>query len=241
MTSIEDRDIAKGIKVIAAFLSDDTKRIAALVKENEWTCQVAIVPDGIKDPLVRRYGVLNADHMPNIFLLRGDGSISWSLSGITYPVQGSGMIGRIANALEPNISVCQMETATGALDKGEFQTAARLFSEALAPEKIKGDSWATFRFSGRARAHAGLKNWEAALVDIEVAIEAHNAFEYGRPHHCDLVSKLQLEKANILDQLGRTAEAKSERQNAAAPTHHHNPSPYGLYTEGLENFRLSPH
>jgi tetratricopeptide (TPR) repeat protein len=241
MTSLADGDVSKGIRVIAAFLSNDTDRITALVKKNEWTCEVAIVPDGIRNPLVLRYGILSADRMPNVFLLRGDGSISWWISGLTYPVQGSSMSARIVNGIDANLSVCQMEAAKSALDKGEFQTAIRLFSEALAPKKLKGDWWGTFRYHGRARAHAALKNWEAALADIDTAIEAHKVFGWGKPHRCDLVAKLQLARANILDQLGRAAEAKEERQKAAAPTHPHNRSPFGLYTEGLENFRLSPH
>lgn len=241
MTFLADRDVAKGIKVIAAFLSDDTDRIRALVKENKWTCQVAIVPDGIKNPLVLRYGILSADRMPNVFLLRGDGSISWSISGLTYPVQGSSMSARIVNAIDANIDVCQMEAAKSALDKVEFQTAVRLFSEAITSVKSRDDWWGTFRFHGRARAHSGLKNWEAALADIDAAVVAHTVFGWGKPHRCDLVAKLQLARANILDQLGRAAEAKEERTKAAAPTHPHNKSPFGLYTEGLENFRLSPH
>jgi tetratricopeptide (TPR) repeat protein len=241
MTALADRDIAKGIRVIAAFLCEDTDRIKAFVEENEWACEVALVPDGLKNPLVVQHGILSADRMPNIFLLRGDGSISWSVSGLTYPVQGSSMEARIANAIDANITVCQMEAAENALEKGDFEQAKQLFSDALAPAKIKGDWWATFRFYGRARAYVGLKDWEAALADMDTAILAHSAFGWGKPHRCDLVAEMQLYKADILEQLGRATEAKEERQKAAEPTHPHNISPFGLYTEGLENFRLSPH
>jgi tetratricopeptide (TPR) repeat protein len=241
MNSLADSDVAKSIKVIVAFLSNETDRIAALVKKNEWKCLVAIVPDGIKNPMVLRYGILSADRMPNVFLLRGDGSISWSISGITYPIQGSSLAARIVNAIDANITVCQMEAAKSALDKGEFQTAIRLFSEALAPKNKKGDWWGTFRFHGRAQAHAALKQWEAALADIDEAIDRHTVFGWGLPHRCELVAKLQLTRANFLDQLGRVDRAKEEREKAAAPTHPHKKSPFGLYGEGLEKFRLNPH
>ncbi|MBT3199718.1 MAG: hypothetical protein HN350_07360 [Phycisphaerales bacterium] len=238
---LADSHPAKRIKVIAAFLSDDTASVRALVKKNEWTCQVGMVPEGIRSPLAGRLGILSADRMPNIFLLRGDGSISWSVSGIIYPVQGIQMAHVIAFGLDDNISVCEMEAAKSVLEKGDFKAAVRLFSEALVTEKLQNDWWATFRFYGRARAHVGLKNWKAALADIDLAIEAHKIFGWKNQVHCGLMVEMQLAKADILDQLGRSAEAKQERQKAAAPVHPHKPSPYGLYVEHRETFRLNPH
>jgi hypothetical protein len=241
MTSMVDRHEVKGIKVIAAFLSNDTKRITALVKKNEWTCQVAMVPNGIDDPLVVQLGLLSGDITPNIFLLRPDGSISWSVSGLTYPIQGSRMSSAIRYGLEAQINVLQMEIAKSALDQGDFKKAIKLFSEVLAPKKLKGDWWATFRYYSRARAHLGLKNQEAALADIDVAIDAHQTFAFGKVHRCELHKEMELAKADILDELGRGTEATALRIKAAAPTTPHNKSPFGIYTEGRKNFRLNPH
>jgi hypothetical protein len=73
------------VKVIAAFLTDDEKRVQSLMKKNEWPCQAVIVPGGLTNPLVRRLGILSADRVPNIALLRPDGTIGWTLSGIVHP------------------------------------------------------------------------------------------------------------------------------------------------------------
>jgi len=73
------------VKVIAAFLADDAKRVQSLMKKNKWPCQTVIVPGGLTNPLVRRLGILSADRVPNIALMRPDGTIVWTLSGIVHP------------------------------------------------------------------------------------------------------------------------------------------------------------
>ena len=81
---LADEDPGK-IKVIAAFLTDDKERVQSLIKKNEWPCQAVIVPGGLTNPLVRRLGILSADRVPNIALMRPDGTIVWTLSGIVHP------------------------------------------------------------------------------------------------------------------------------------------------------------
>jgi hypothetical protein len=246
MTRMADEHEAKGIKVIAAFLSSDAGRVRSFVKKHEWTCEVAILPNGLDNPLVVQLGILSADLTPNIFLLRPDGSISWSASGLNYPVQGPPVMDpnvamAIGHGVEAQLNVLQMEVAKGALDQGDFKTAVKLFSEALRPKRLKNDWWATFRHYCRARAYVGLKNWKAALADMDVAFKAHNTFGWNKVHRCELYKEMELYKADILKQLGRDSEAKALRIKAAKPTTPHNKSPFGLYIENRETFRLNPH
>jgi hypothetical protein len=76
---------ASKIKVIAAFLTDDEKQVQSLMKVNDWPCQTVIAPGGLTNPLVNRLGILSADRVPNIVLLRPDGKVVWTLSGIVHP------------------------------------------------------------------------------------------------------------------------------------------------------------
>jgi hypothetical protein len=242
MTRMAAEHKPKGIKVIAAFLNNDIAAIKALVKKHEWTCEVTTLPNGLDNPLVPKYGILSADKNPNIFLLRPDASISWFASGLDYPVQGSRISSVIRYGVEAQLNVLQHETAKSALDQGDFKQAVKLFTDVWAPEKIKGDWWATFRFYCRSRAHVGLKDWKAALADIDTAIESHQTFGFGKVHRCELHQEMELYKADILDQLGRGTEAKTLRIQAAKPTTPHNKSPFGLYTDdNRKNFRLNPH
>ncbi|MHC4249051.1 MAG: hypothetical protein ACYS9X_07985, partial [Planctomycetota bacterium] len=76
-----------GVDVIAAFLTEDAAAVKDLVNKNEWTCLAALVPGGLRNPLVLRHGILSADRTPNHVLLRSDGTISWSVSGLHYHIQ----------------------------------------------------------------------------------------------------------------------------------------------------------
>jgi len=73
------------VKVVTAFLTDDEERVQSLMQKNQWPCQVVILPGGLKNPMVRRLGILSADRVPNIALARPDGRIVWMLSGIVHP------------------------------------------------------------------------------------------------------------------------------------------------------------
>ena len=187
-------------------------------------------------------GVGSEDKNPNIFLLRPDASISWFTSGLDYPVQGSRISSVIRYGVEAQLNVLQFETAKAALDKGDFNQAVKLFTDAWAPTKIRDDWWRTFRHYSRARAYAGLKNWEAALADVDLALEGLKTFGFGKVHRCKLHQEIEYYKADILDQLGRGTEAKALRIQAAKPTTPHNYTPFGIYTDdNRENFRLNPH
>lgn len=84
-----------------------------------------------------------------------------------------------------------------------------------------------------------LKNWEAALADIDAAIDAHQSvFNYGRPCTCQCVAELWLTRAAILEQLGKPQEAKAAQQRAAAATASHSTTRYGLFHDQLSALNL---
>ena len=224
-----DLHIHKEVKVIAAFLSDDADRVKALMKQYEWPCQAAMVPGGLKNPLVSQLGILSADRIPNIFLVRRDGTIAWSNSGFDCK-RDFGYPFAILLAMKVHIEVCDTEAAYKALAQGDFQEAARIFSGPFLPEKDERYQWAGPRFHGRALSRMGLKNWDAALADIDTAIEAHQkGFRHAKLHPCKSMVEMQLTKAIILDKLGRAEEAKAAREYAATPPGEYPETPYELF------------
>ncbi len=241
---LADQHIHKKIKVIAALLCDDAARVKTLMKKCKWSCQVAMVPDGLKNPLVRRLGILWADRVPNIVLLRGDGTIAWTISGLVHPQLKSEGVGELRHvidrAMKANINVYEMEGSLRALKQGEFPEAVRLFSGPFRPPKRPSpDGWTAPRLHGRALAYMGLKNWEAALAGIDAAIDAHlKVYSHGKAP-CDTTAEMRLIRATILEQLGRKKEAQAERKSAAVPTVPHSRTRYGLFHEKLKKFRLA--
>ncbi|NNM29785.1 MAG: hypothetical protein HKO57_09690 [Akkermansiaceae bacterium] len=235
-----DQHVHQGLQVIPVFLSEDRARVQALVEKHQWPGQAVTVPGGLGNPLVRRLGILSADRVPNVVLLCPDGSVAWKLSGLVHPQVRSEGIGEtlhvISRAMKTNIDRFEMENSLGALENGDLDEAIRLFSGPFpTPERPSADGWTAPRLHGRAIAHMGLKNWDAALADLDAAIEAHQwAFNSRKPCPCQQVARLLLTRATALEHLGRAQEAEEARQQAAAAKNSHGPTRYGLLHDRLE-------
>jgi len=248
---LADRHVNKDVTTIVAFLSEDAQRIDALMKTRELTCQAAIVPGGLANPMVRRLGVLSADRIPNVFLLRRDGSIAWHASGLPYE-DSEKFVNMLASKVQ--IETCEMETAYEALKKGNFKEAARVFGGPYLPWNPDRFGWRGPRYHGQALAYMGLKDWNAALESIEKAIDAQKLRyfrgrrdknpEYWRKEAAtvtvknpdDTLVELWDTKAEILDKLGRKDEAAQMRKRAAEPARVDAPSLYKSTHEKLKDW-----
>jgi hypothetical protein len=111
--ALTGEDTRETMNVIAVVLSDDTDRVKALTDKLAWPCRVVLAPGGLGHPLVRRLGILSADRVPNLALLRSDGTIAWTLSGTVHPQLRSEGMGElvhvISNALKTNLDLCAIK------------------------------------------------------------------------------------------------------------------------------------
>lgn len=248
---LADNHVNKDVITIAAFLTEDAERIDALMKESELTCQAAIVPGGLANPMVRRLGILSADRIPNVFLLRRNGSIGWHASGLPYQ-DGSEFVALLATKLR--IEAYEVETACEALEKGDFEEATRVFGGPYLPWNPDRFGWRPPRYHGQALAYVGLKDWNAALESIEKAIDAQK-LRYFRERRSkdptlwrkeaatvtiqnpdDTMVELWAVKGEILEKLGRSDEAAQMRQRTAEPGRPDDPSPYKSVHERLKDW-----
>jgi tetratricopeptide (TPR) repeat protein len=248
---LADKHVNKDVTTIAAFLSEDAQRITALMKTRELTCQAAIVPGGLASPMVRRLGVLSADRIPNVYLLRRDGSIAWHASGLPYE-DSEKFVNLLASKVQ--IEICEMETACQALEKGNFKEAARVFGGPYLPWNPDRFGWRGPRYHGQAVAYMGLKDWDAALESIEKAIDAQKLrYFQGRrdknpeqwrkeaatvtvKHPDDTLVELWNTKAEILDKLGRRDEAAKMRKRSEEPDSAKSSSIYKAFHEKLQDW-----
>jgi hypothetical protein len=238
------------ISFVAAFLTDNADQVRFLMETNKWTCQAVMVPGGLANPMVRQLGILSADRIPNVFVLRRDGSIAWRASGLSYQTE-FGFPYAFLLAMNVHVEACEVETAHEALEKGDFQAAVRIFSGPFPPGNDDRYGWLSPRYHGKALAHMGLKEWEAALDSIDKAIDAHKLLHFrGRRSKaadwqkdaatvvmkevCDTLPILWAEKILMLDQLGRKQEAEELRQQCAQPARVHKPNLYSAYHERLK-------
>jgi hypothetical protein len=253
--NLADSHVNKDVVTIAAFLSEDAERIEALMKTRKLTCQAAIVPGGLVNPMVRRLGVLLADRVPNVFLLRRDGSIAWHTSGLPYE-DSSEFVSLLA--MKVHIEVCEVNTAYEALKKGNFKEAVRVFSGPYLPGPPDRYGWRAPRYHGQALGNMGLKDWDAALESIDKAIDAQklryfrgmrydkNAANWRKEaatvtinHPDSILVELWEAKATILEKLGRAKEAQAAKKYAAQPPALHIATLYDSFHSKLKKIRLS--
>ncbi len=238
-SNLADGHIHKEVNVVVAFVSDDVDRIKALVQNSAWTCQVAMVPGGLKNPMVRQLGILSADRLANVFLLRRDGTIAWQTSGLKYKAAFSHGFS-VFLGMTVQVELCEIARAYKALERGEYQEAARIFAGPFPTKKDERFGWTGPRFHGRALAHMGLKDWEAALADIDKAIEAHyQEYNHAKLRPCGSMVKMQDTKAAILENLSRSAEAKAARELATAMVSPYPITPYEVFHDKLNTLRLN--
>jgi tetratricopeptide (TPR) repeat protein len=236
---LADQNVNKDIKVIAAFLSDDKDRVQALMKKNQWPCQAVMVPSGLENPIVRQLGIVSADRTPNIFLLRPDGTVAWSLSGIIHPQHKSEgvneLVGAVSRGMKANIVTLAMAQSLSLLKQGKFQDAVKHFSGPLQADRRDHDRWFAPQLHGRAVASIGLKDWKSALSDINAAIDSHDRrYNNNKPCSCHLSANLLRTKAMILEKIGENDKAKQLKKQATAATKTHHPSRYGMFHNQLK-------
>ncbi|MDB4734965.1 hypothetical protein OAF62_04510, partial [Akkermansiaceae bacterium] len=249
---LQDKHLNKDLTTIVASLSEDAEHLHALMKSRELTCQATIVPGGLANPTVRRLGVLSADRIPNVFLLRRDGSIAWRASGLPY-----GDAEKFVNLLaaKVHIEASEMETAYEALNKGHFNEAARIFGGPYLPWDPDRFGWRPPRYHGKALAYMAMKDWKAALESVEVAIEAQNLkYLPGRKRERapnwrkdaakvtvtnpdEILIELWTIKAEILSKLGRNDEAAQIRERYTKPTTEFPPGVYKSFHEKLKEWK----
>ncbi|HJM62494.1 MAG TPA: hypothetical protein QGF50_02170 [Roseibacillus sp.] len=248
---LADKHVNKDLNAIVAFLSDDADRIAAVMKAREYTCQATMVPGGLANPMVRRLGILSADRIPNVFLLRRNGSIAWHSSGLPYQ-DASEFVALLSTKLR--IETYEAGRACEALEKGDFKGAARVFGGPYLPWNPDRYGWRGPRYHGQALAYVGLQDWNAALESIEKAIDAQKLRYYlqrrskdptlwrkeaatvtiNNPN--DTMVELWSVRAEILAKLGRSDEAAQMRKRAAEPARPDVPSVYKSTHERLKNW-----
>lgn len=249
-----DSHVNKGVRAIAVIVDEDAERARALMERNGWTGEVAVVPGGLDSEVVRRLGILSADRLPNVFLLRRDGTIAWTGSGLTYKAE-FGFPFAYLLAMKVHIEASEVAFACKALEAGRYDEAAKVFAGPFLPKNPDRFGWRPPRYHGLALAHAGRKDWAAALEAIDQAIDAQKlgyfrgrrrkaeawredaaTVEVGQPD--DVMTELWTTKALILDKLGRVEQAAAVRELAAQPARASYQSIYWKTHDRLKTIRV---
>lgn len=160
------------VQTFIAVLDDDAQKVKALIDSQPATwksvaCPVLMVPNGLRNPLVQKLGIMSEDLRPNILVLQPDGNIAAVLSNQ-------------AGAL-PNIITYHDEClVTAALEKGDLQAAKDMIFKLAPPydpnavdsrgRKLPKPTQSTEHLRARARVYLALKDYEKALADAEEVV-----------------------------------------------------------------------
>lgn len=165
------------VNVMLALLGGDAAatRAALLAGRSKVDCPVLSIPDGMKNPLTHRLGLLSEDDKINSVLIRKDGRITTVLSGlVSQSGRGGVTLGNVVAQEDEN-------AIAAALERGDIQAAKEKIL-ALAPpfdpnavdakgRKLPKPTYSLSHLRARARVYMALKEWDKALADAEEVVQ----------------------------------------------------------------------
>ena len=220
------------VNLIAAVLDDDADAARKLLKEKKTpdTFPTLLVPGGLKNPIVRKLGILTKSTQfvignqvsmkertpPNIVILRPDGSIAVALSGLTMSAQEGYVIQKV-------IELHDEKMVDEALARGDLDEAKRL-AFAYAPveeptpageikkkpegeKKKKPVEISNPHLRSRAKVYLAMGDLKAAFADAEKAYLSVNIQAGYISMRTDELEETEALKATILTAL-KQAESK---------------------------------
>jgi len=162
----------KDVQTFIAVLDDDAQKARALIdgQPASWktvAVPVVMVPNGLRNPLVQKLGIMSEDERPNVLVLRPDGSIA-------------AMLSKQKDAIFNIIDWHDESLVKAALEKGDIDEAKRLALQ-FAPEppppstdpkkkNITPPPHSTEHLRARARVYLALKDYDKALADAEEVV-----------------------------------------------------------------------
>ena len=199
------------VRLIAAVLNDnaDAARTALKTKKKPDAFSTLLVPGGLKNPIVRKLGILAEDTRPNIVMIRPNGSIAVTLSGLTMSAQKGSVI---QNVLEWH----DEKAVDAALARGDLDEAKRL-AFAFAPleeptpageKKKKPVKISIPHLRSRAKVYLAMGDLKAAYADAEQSYLTVNSKAGHISMRTDELEETEALKATILAAL---KQAESEK------------------------------
>lgn len=207
---IEGRPV-EDVKLIAAVLNDDEDVANEVLAESKKqktpdAFPTMLVPGGMQNPIVQRLGILAEDERVNLVILRPDGTIANVLSGLTMAYQKGSVIQSV-------IEWHDEKAVDDALARGDLEKAKRLaFTFAPVEEPTSPDQKQPRKkeipvphLRSRAKVYMAMKDWQAALKDIEaVYLKVNSTAGWLSMHTEELSQTLELKaKIRIALEMGR--------------------------------------
>ncbi len=163
----------KDVRLFAAMLNDNVAAARQALADakpprSPDTFPTLHVPDGMRNPLVQKLGILAEDERVNLVILRPDGTIANALSGLTMQYQKGSVIQSVLEWHDE-------KAVDDALARGDLEQAKQLaftFAPVQAPmppdqKQPRKKEIPVPHLRSRAKVYMAMQDWQAAFTDIE--------------------------------------------------------------------------
>jgi tetratricopeptide (TPR) repeat protein len=206
ISDIASRRPAGDLKVVLAVLGEDADAIRSALPEKELPCPIAIVPGGIKNPLVHRVGILSEDKEINSLLLRKDGRIAAVVSGLAKQ-SGRGRDSTLTHVVEYQ----DEQAVSNLLAQNKIEDAKDLIFGLAPPfdpeakdekgRKLRKPDFSLPHLRARARVYQALGEIDLALADAEEATQRQLGTDGGMSLRTDELDETEQLRDAIREQL----------------------------------------
>jgi len=166
----------KEMRLIVAFLTDDAASVKSLMARNRWSFEAACVPGGIDSPLAMRLGAFSTERLPKTYLVAPDGRIASVYEGLAVSRDYNGEAQSrdrrgtlfIFRSIKGVVRAYDVALGRKALSQQRYAEASRRLDISFPRKPVNGYNRSA-RYS--LRANMALKNWEAALRDVDTVLK----------------------------------------------------------------------
>ncbi len=196
------------VQTFIAVLDDDAHQVKALIdgQPASWksvAVPILMVPNGLRNPLVQKLGIMSEDLRPNILVLQPDGRIAAVLSNQ-------------AGAIPNIITYHDERLVITALEKGDFEAAKDMIFKLAPPydpnavdargRKFPKPVHSISHLRARARVYMAMKDYDAALADAEEVVQS----QLGTDGGMSLRTKLLDEDESLRDRILQLRQPSEE-------------------------------
>jgi tetratricopeptide (TPR) repeat protein len=204
----------KDLELIGVFRGEDPDRLEKTMTRNKWSFGAAGLSEETWGRLCAQYGIVAADRVPNVFLVRPDGAIRFALQGVGADMRRrESLVTRIETALRNE----DLALAEQALEERNYRAYAARLETSLPPGARRHSRRAAGQVSPSMHrrklvwAYMKTEEWERALKAIEANVTVHEKEGSYRQDWCGIcywdIYRLAV-RAELLRKMGKKAEAE---------------------------------
>ena len=198
------------VQPVAAVIGGEAAAIRPVLGEKPPEFPIVTVPGGLSNPVIARLGILSEDEGINFAVLRPDGTIATTASGLVG-AKGSREIPQHV------IEWHDEQAVTQALEQGKPDQAKELIFSLAPPfdpeavdekgRKLKKPTHSPAHLRARARVYAAMGEWDKALADAEEVVQRQLGTDGGMSLRTD-----ELDESEALRDQIRAAQDASRRE-----------------------------